>query len=365
MKVIYVRHDAPAWNVIALAARIAARLLEADFVEIPSVRARQRGRRVLKALPRLRRGEPVFCIAPEPVDLYGLIGMGAWWEGPRDVAAWVVDSWWHERIPAIARDSAHIDRFYVSEREDLEGWTEATGRPVSWLPQGTDALDRGSGAPDRLISLQRLGRQPKGWEDDDETAALATELGLTFRGRTPFVNGEEGGMTALLGGLAEARYVVAFSNVASPRRYTHPTREYLTGRWTDSLAAGAVVAGIAPRCASAHRLWPGAVLELGTTELARGLEVVAEHNRSWSPSIAWRNHVEALRTLDWRRRFAQVGQDFGIQTSTMDLEIGRLDARINDLEQAGEWVPARDSRDTSSLSIRCSSDDPPIARPKE
>jgi hypothetical protein len=47
--------------------------------------------------------------------------------------------------------------------------------------------------------------------------------------------------------LARAKFVLAFSNRVHQAGYTHPEREYLTARWVDSLAHGAVIAGIAPQ----------------------------------------------------------------------------------------------------------------------
>ena len=76
---------------------------------------------------------------------------------------------------------------------------------------------------------------------------------------------------SLMERLSRAKFTLSFSNAVSPASYTHPTREYLTGRWTDALASGAVVAGIAPACAAtAELLWPAATLELATVDRADG-----------------------------------------------------------------------------------------------
>src|SRR4051795_9364264 len=89
--------------------------------------------------------------------------------------------------------------------------------------------------------------------------------------------------TALMRRLAEVKFTLAFSNSVSPASYTHPTRQYLTGRWTDSLASGAVVAGILPDCdATDELLWPGATLDLGTTDRGLGIERLAAAVDSWT-----------------------------------------------------------------------------------
>ena len=113
------------------------------------------------------------------------------------------------------------------------------------------------------MDLQRLGRQPATWEDDEKTADDARKLGLRFEGRPSFSGNLIEGQHTLDRAMGRAKFVLAFSNLHSPAEYTHPTREYLTGRWTQALAGGATVAGIAPRCrATRELLWDGALLSL-------------------------------------------------------------------------------------------------------
>ena len=132
--------------------------------------------------------------------------------------------------------------------------------------------------------------------------------------------------------MANARFTLSFTNAASPAEYTHPTREYLTGRWTDALAQGATVAGIAPRCAATDRLlWPEAVLELGTTDLAEGLALIGEAVRAWTPERAAYNHRQALARLDWRWRFAEMVAALGLAAPLLDEELGQLESRLDAL----------------------------------
>jgi len=135
---------------------------------------------------------------------------------------------------------------------------------------------------------------------------------------------------ALMHSLSLAKFVLAFSNKVSPASYTHPTREYLTGRWTDSLASGAVVAGIAPKCAATSELlWPGATLELGTLDLDEGVERISDAVRSWDPEIARENHRRSLSALDWRWRFKELAD-------ALDVRPGRLEADLETLAGALE-----------------------------
>jgi hypothetical protein len=120
---------------------------------------------------------------------------------------------------------------------------------------------------------------------------------------------------------------LAFSNAVSPAPYTHPTREYLTGRWTDALACGAVVAGIAPACAAtAELLWPGATLELDTVDRAQGIRRIAAAVSGWAPQTASDNHRKALERLDWRWRFQELAASLSIESERLDAEIHALRA---------------------------------------
>ena len=105
-------------------------------------------------------------------------------------------------------------------------------------------LRLGSDHAERPCDLLRVGRQPETWSDDDRTAAAARRHALRFEGRPPSIDDPKEAQTLLMRQYASARYVLAFSNTMDPRRYTHTTRAYITGRWTDALACGAAVAGV-------------------------------------------------------------------------------------------------------------------------
>jgi hypothetical protein len=131
--------------------------------------------------------------------------------------------------------------------------------------------------------------------------------------------------TALMRRLSQAKFTLAFSNAVSPASYTHPTREYLTGRWTDSLASGAVVAGIAPKSeAAANLLWKGATLELRTTDRVPGIEQIKTAVRSWNPQVAQENYRRALERLDWRWRFQELAAALDVESEPLGAELDYL-----------------------------------------
>ena len=69
----------------------------------------------------------------------------------------------------------------------------------------------------------------------------------------------------LIGMLTKAKFALDFSDLANPIMQTNPEREYIAGRWTDSLASGATLAGIPPRSESIGSLLGAeALLDTGT-----------------------------------------------------------------------------------------------------
>jgi hypothetical protein len=193
-------------------------------------------------------------------------------------------------------------------------------------------LKLGSGAPDREWDITRLGRQPPEWDDDISNALAARSLGISYRGRVP---GD--GLTALQNQelvmrlYGNSKYLLAFSNAANPALYTHPTRQYLTGRWVDALACGAVVAGIAPRSPDVDELlWQGATLELGSVRRQEGLEIIASALKLWTPKSAMRNNVMALKKLDWRWRLKTLADIFAAETTTLRTELELLTTLIEE-----------------------------------
>ena len=111
-------------------------------------------------------------------------------------------------------------------------------------------LDLGSSAACRPVDLLRVGRQPDAWDDDQRSDAACRLAGLRFAGRPPFFpenfKDSSAGHRDLCARYARAKFVLAHSNIVAPASYTHPSKEYISARWTDALAAGSVVAGIPP-----------------------------------------------------------------------------------------------------------------------
>ena len=327
------------WSPILHMMALASRMLDAEIVNaedrLPSFLEKLAS--VLKKRPASGRGkETCLLICSGPSDLVRLLNLHDWRGRFQFLAAWIIDSFWIEYIPPSTRLSKPFDHFFITTSADVEQWKKVTGTPTSWLPWGTDALALGSGKAERNWDLSRLGRQPAEWDDDEANLVAACAYNISYRGRVPGGHLNASQNQELVMRLnADSKFVLAFSNVANPESYTHPTKHYLTGRWTDALAAGSVVAGVAPRSSDTEQLlWPGATLELGGIGRQEGLEQIADAVKRWTPDTASQNYLMALRNLDWRWRFETIARTFSIDSLNLRNELHLLVRSIDDQENA-------------------------------
>lgn len=333
MIVFYPQPSHYGWGSVTVMAHMLADSLEARLVTVdgdagPGPWA-QRMRRV--PTPRLR--EDVFIVAPQPGHLSVVLSPRFRRLAPRRVFAWVIDSFNDHEVPDAARALGFFDGIFVGDAEAVPTWEKITRTPVHWLPFGTPAMEivGDPTAVERTVDLQRLGRQPLGWEDDQLSAA-ASDAGLTYSGSVPSAPDHHVNQQGLHRALRAARCVLAFSNVAAPADYTHPTYQYVTARWLDSLAAGALVAGTSPRCAAADRgLWPDGLVELPVTTPDDAMAAVRSALDAWTPEVARHNQVESLRRNDWRLRFAEIADVTGHTTPTLRGQLARLERLTTEL----------------------------------
>lgn len=272
--------------------------------------------------PRPGRADHLLVIAPLPNSLDQIAMDPALRKRYATVSAWVIDSFWHERIPRIARQRGWFDHIYVMDSDDADAWDSATPSrtAISVLPWGTDTLRVGEVDQERDVDLLRVGRQPSAWEDDDATAVAAGVAGVRFAGRPGFGADEAESRELLRRSLADARAVLSFGNRVSPTPFTHPTREYLTGRWTDALGHGCMVAGVLPRAASTALVPEAARIDVSPTDVTLGLAEIKEALVEWTPERAENIHEHAREHLDWRHRFHRIAEDLGTSHPVLDAE---------------------------------------------
>jgi hypothetical protein len=133
-----------------------------------------------------------------------------------------------------------------------------------------------------------------------------------------------------------AKYILAHSNLATPKPYVHPSKEYITGRWTSAIACGAVVAGVQPLTDPVFQdiLWPEAWLHTESFDPEAFSPLLADACANWRPEIAQTNQLMALRRFDWRLKFRDIAAVFDRRFPVLQQELALLDAEIARLQEA-------------------------------
>lgn len=312
--------------------RLAAECLGGELVRLPR---RNVGylEKLFAILSRRQRTGPDVCliVCASPADLDSLLSLDLWKFKYARIVPWIFDSFWVDEAPIFTRFSRHFDHVFVTEPEDVVQWRRQLSASVTCLPWGSDVLRLGSNNANRDIDLLRVGRQPSDWEDDARTKVACGRRGIAFQGRPERKEDATENQRFLTHTMGRAKFSLSFSNAVSPSIQTHPTREYITGRWLDAVASGTIVAGVAPKTELVDSvLWPEALLELTTTDLSKGLDVIEEALASWSPDRAALNHLRSLERLDWRWRFETIANVLGIRCNVLNSELSALRTKIDD-----------------------------------
>jgi len=126
--------------------------------------------------------------------------------------------------------------------------------------------------------------------------------------------------------LQPAKFVLAHTNLVDDSEYTHPTKEYLTARWTDSLACGCSIIGVPPESDYAFQnlLWQGATINLEYTECQSNLDIIKKSVQSWTVEQAIKNYHMSLVNLDWRWRFKEIADYFEINSKKLDAQLKEI-----------------------------------------
>lgn len=319
------------WGPVTSMAELAGNLFDTSPRFWHPRQAYGRARKMSSLLPQARRGnDALLLIASHPGDLLALARLEIVLGRYARVAAWIFDSFWDDRLPLFARRNPRIDVLWVTDAEMVDTYRGATGLDVRWLPWGSDTLAAAAAAHDdqRVIDVLRLGRQPSAWSDDEANAALLRRNGLTYQGRFPDTGAGGSNQAAVRALLADAKVVLASSPLADPSDYTHPTRDYISARFTDAAAAGTTILGSPPRCVAADLLPDGLVVPMSVDERDAGMATIAEAVTGYTPRKAdsWRR--AAMRTLDWRHRFAEIALALDVEAPRLHAEMQRLDARL-------------------------------------
>ena len=321
------------WAPIHEMARLMASYLDARIVTPDPSASLKPATKILGRLPRIPGGRrTALVIASDPGQLYAIAQPRLAARRYAGVYGWVIDSFWDDRIPTIATNGTY-NTVFVADRDDVHDWRSAGVKNVRVLPWGADVWSRFDEHLEhpKTIDVLRVGRQPSAYDDDKHTADLARQAGITFAGRPPFGVTDQESIESLQRALADAKFVLAFSTLVSPASYTHPNKEYITGRWTDALAHGVTVVGQVPKTESTREiLWDGATVDIDPRDARAGLNAVAQLVSEWTPEQS-RNQVRmALQRLDWRHRFTELFQAAGLRSPRLDADLKAMAAALAD-----------------------------------
>lgn len=305
LDLLYIRPRGDGWAPIHALAQLASRLLGARLIVLDDGNDVSIMAKLGAYLPRRRGGaKSLLVLAPNPAHLGYVAHMRPWMGGYESIAAWVIDSFSTDWIGRFAQ-RRQFDHIFIADRDLLSEWHDRTSTPIHWAPWGTDTLAVQDAMPTRPDDVLRLGRQPSAWCDDALTATACESVGVRFASVPRMTGDGVVDYANVRRALGSTRFVLAFSNLVSPADYTHPTRDYVTARWVDALAAGATVAGTAPAMAETM-FWEGATLEIDPWDRAAGVRALADATRAWTPAVAERNSTLARERLDWRLRLRDI-----------------------------------------------------------
>lgn len=333
LTVFYHGKDIAGWVPITHLVDLTCRLLGGGLQQTGDAPISQRallGRWLRQAPPGGDKG--ALFIARSPNEVRQFLSLPTFPSPWRFRALWIIDSFRTSDLPS-PRLLSQFDVVAYCQAYDRPIYEAAVGERALLLPWGTNALELGSWDRPRPYDVLRLGRQPDAWEDDARSTKAAAGHGLTFHGRPPFVALSDMQRALMQDWYGQAKFIIAHSNLAAPAPYTHPTKEYITARWTDAIAAGAVVAGAQPHRDLALLDWPEATVDFKEIHLERNFDQLAGAVADWRPETALRNHIGALERLDWRWRLKTLCARLGIEAPALQRDLLALNTRISILRQ--------------------------------
>ena len=323
----------PGWAPIRRMIALAGDVLGATAVELPRRQPGKLARILNKRPPRkVTDGSTLLAILPSPGDVMNLRMTPEFNAGYSTIAVWIIDSFATGLMSSWTSFSG-IDLLAVSQSFDLAFYQKYFRGNLILLPWGSDVLQQSPIPLARPIDLARVGRQPPNWDDDAVTLDSARNEGLIFHGRPDFSENPENNQRKVTDLFRSAKCSLAFSNTVSFDSYTHRAKPYFTGRWADSLACGASVAGIPPSgdSAFADLLWENALIELPSLDRQEGMDLIRRFISQWTPRVALENHANALLKLDWRWRFQTLLRELNIHSVELDAQLGHLTIRANEI----------------------------------
>ena len=283
-------------------------------------RLRRIGERFLEPFVSLddveQRGELLLVVARTPSDLRMLYDVKHARKRFRNIAGYVIDSYFVEDFPAATKEYDHI--FSTTEEGAVEARTRF-GIPSSVLRQGIDCLSWACVSGDRSIDLIGFGRQPPSYHKQFQQAFHNPQSALIYL-HSPI--GAAAGddvwieRPMMLKLLQRSKMSLAFHLSVEPQNARPRAASFVTSRWFESLASGCVVVGRRPPGQMSEELfsWKNALIELSDDpgESAAMIAVLAS-DAKFLEATRVQNVIEMCYLHDWRYRIRDIYQHFGLQ----------------------------------------------------
>jgi hypothetical protein len=268
-------------------------------------------------LPNLpSEGDLLLVVAHTPSDLQMLQSVPNAKKRFRNVAAYVIDSYYTEDFGAATEWYDHV---FCTTLEGVRMVEERFGVSSSLLRQGFDCLNWASVNPDRGTDLIGFGRQPESFHRSFQKAFhhsqsllmyLHSPIGTTVG---PDVWTERPMILKLL---QKSKISLAFNLSIEPLGSRPRAENFLTNRWLESLGCGCVVVGKRPPGQMAQEMlcWPEATIELpDDAREAPAIIMALASDTTFLHTTRLRNVIEMCRRHDWRYRIRDIYNRFDLE----------------------------------------------------
>ena len=337
---------------------VTAQLTGADRVEVDDYGAVERARRLYRVgrlatgsrrlaaavAPRLgarklvRDYELFFPVFNDPFELFALRTVPEWRSRCRVAACFVCELWSGELPEYLLELLADFDHVFVGVQHPVADVARIVGKPCSYLPLGVDVLRFAPypSSPPRSIDVCSIGRRSpvthaalmrlaRGrhifYYHDTVLASGRGRRQTTFR-----VADVEEHRVLLASVLQRSRYYIA--NRARANEPERDSRDEISSRFYEGIAAGAVLIGDPPRSAEFRRQfdWPDATVHLPFDAPDAGaLLARLDADPARVDGIRRENIRQAASRHDWLHRLQRVFEAAGLQpTKAMRARADRL-----------------------------------------